>query len=401
MQKIKDDIFYVGVNDRVTSLFEGMWPIPGGISYNSYVIADEKVAVVDCVGEEFFSEYLSNIRQAIGDRPVDYIIVNHMEPDHSGALRLFRQYYPDARIVGNKKTLQMVEGFYGVASEDDIAVSPCTTLELGSHVLEFYLTPMVHWPETMMTYDRQSGCLFSGDAFGCFGALNGTVIDSEMDVEPFFPEMRRYYSNIVGKYGIPVQNALRKLAGVKISALCPTHGPVWTEQRERVIGEYDRLSRYEGRAGLTIVYGTMYGNTRRMAESIARGAAEAGLRDIRVMDAMRTPLSNILESVFTYSGLAIGATTYNTTVHPAVEAVIGAIKLREVKNRCFGAFGSFSWAGKAVKLITDFATDMHYDMPAAPIEMKQGFSAEVEQQCVEMGRLIAGEMSCAAKQSDK
>lgn len=389
MQKLGEKLYYIGVNDRTTHLFEGMWPLEQGVSYNSYLVDDEKTAVIDCVGTDFFGEYLDNIHSAIGDKPVDYIVVNHMEPDHSGALRLFRQFYPEAKIVGNKKTMAMIEGFYGVSRESDIAVADGTTLSLGSHELVFRLTPMVHWPETMVTYDKTSSTLFAGDAFGCFGALNGTALDSEMNTEPYFPEMRRYYSNIVGKYGIPVQNALKKLASADIKMICPTHGPVWTENIERVVAEYNRMSLYETREGLTVVYGSMYGNTRRMAESVARGAAKAGVKDINVFDAARTPLSKILESVFTYRGLAIGATTYNNSINPAIKAVIEAIGLREAKNHVFAAFGSFTWAGKAVKTISEFAEKMGYTVAAEPVELKQGFNAETAEKCIAAGTAIA------------
>lgn len=351
MQKLNDNIYYIGVNDRTTHLFESMWPLPKGVSYNSYLIDDEKVAVVDCVGQDFFEEYLQNIREVIADRKIDYIIVNHMEPDHSGALQLFRQFYPDAKIVGNKKTLEMVGGYYGVSRPDDVVVADGTSLSLGKHELVFSLIPMVHWPETMVTYDKTTSTLFSGDAFGCFGALNGAVLDCYMNVEPYFPEMRRYYSNIVGKYGAPVQSALKKLASVDLKMVCSTHGPVWTENIERVVAEYDRMSRYEAAEGITVVYASMYGNTRRMAESVAAGAAKAGIKNINVFDAARTPLSYILESIFTYKGLAVGATTYNGSTNPAVVALLKAISLRGVKNRVFGAFGSFTWSGKAIKEI--------------------------------------------------
>lgn len=389
MQKLSDDIYYIGVNDRTTALFEGMWPLPQGVSYNSYAIVDDKVAVVDCIGADFFGEYLDNLRQAIGNRPVDYIIINHMEPDHTGALALFRQYYYSAKLVGNKKTLDMVTGFYGVRHDDDVVVAEGDTLSLGKHELQFRLTPMVHWPETMMTYDTKTSTLFSGDAFGCFGALNGTALDAEMDTAPYYPEMRRYYSNIVGKYGIPVQNALKKLAATDIRMICPTHGPVWSAEVKRVVAEYDRMSRYEAAEGMTIVYGSMYGNTRRMAEAVAAGAAAAGMRRIRVFDAARTPLSTILESVFELRGIAIGATTYNAHLHPAIAAVLEALELREVKGRPFAAFGSFAWAGKAVKFISDFAERMHYEMPACPVEMKQGFSEETAAMCRALGAAVA------------
>ena len=365
-----------------------MWPLPAGVSYNSYLIDDEKTAVIDCVGPEFFEEHLANMRSVLGNRTVDYIVVNHMEPDHSGALALFRQFYPQARIVGNKKTISMLEGYYGIDGTDCIAVADGTTLELGRHTLSFHLVPMVHWPETMVTYDSTSGTVFSGDAFGCFGALNGTVLDRDMDIEPYFPEMRRYYSNIVGKYATPVQNALKKLAAINIKMICPTHGPIWTEAAGRVIAEYDRMSRYEAAEGAVVVYASMYGNTRQMAEEVARGLSEAGIRKIVVHDAARTPLSFILSDIFTYKGLAIGATTYNGDVNPAVKAVLEAVKLREVKHRAMAAFGSFTWAGKAAKTISDFADNMGYTQPAPAVEMKQGFNPAAAKSCHKLGKAL-------------
>lgn len=388
MQKLTDNIYYIGVNDRTTALFEGLWPLPAGVSYNSYLIDDEKTAVIDCVGPEFFEEHLANMRSVLGNRTVDYIVVNHMEPDHSGALALFRQFYPQARIVGNKKTISMLEGYYGIDGADCIAVADGTTLELGRHTLSFHLVPMVHWPETMVTYDSTSGTVFSGDAFGCFGALNGTALDTGTDIEPYFPEMRRYYSNIVGKYGTPVQNALKKLAAINIKMICPTHGPVWTEAAGRVIAEYDRMSRYEAAEGAVVVYASMYGNTRQMAEEVARGLSEAGIRKIVVHDAARTPLSFILSDIFTYKGLAIGATTYNGDVNPAVKAVLEAVKLREVKHRAMAAFGSFTWAGKAAKTISDFADNMGYTQPAPAVEMKQGFNPAAAKSCHTLGKAL-------------
>lgn len=388
MQKLTDNIYYIGVNDRTTALFEGLWPLPAGVSYNSYLIDDEKTAVIDCVGPEFFEEHLANMRSVLGNRTVDYIVVNHMEPDHSGALALFRQFYPQARIVGNKKTISMLEGYYGIDGADCIAVADGTTLELGRHTLSFHLVPMVHWPETMVTYDSTSGTLFSGDAFGCFGALNGTVLDTGTDIEPYFPEMRRYYSNIVGKYATPVQNALKKLAAINIKMICPTHGPVWTEAAGRVIAEYDRMSRYEAEEGAVVVYASMYGNTRQMAEEVARGLSEAGIRKIVVHDAARTPLSFILSDIFTYKGLAIGATTYNGDVNPAVKAVLEAVELREVKHRAMAAFGSFTWAGKAAKTISDFADNMGYTQPAHAVEMKQGFNPVAAKSCRTLGKAL-------------
>ena len=255
--EIKGKVHYVGVNDRNKTLFENLWPLPYGVSYNSYLIDDEMVALVDTVDVCYFEVYLKKIRSIIGDRPINYLIINHMEPDHSGSISLIKQYYPNIVIVGNKKTFDMVEGFYGVGGERYV-VGEGDFLALGHHKLRFSLIPMVHWPETMVTYDETEGILFSGDAFGCFGALNGGVIDANINTDIYWDEMVRYYSNIVGKYGAPVQKALQKLQTLKINAICSTHGPVWTEEIPRVVRIYDRLSRYEAEEGVVIAYGTMY-----------------------------------------------------------------------------------------------------------------------------------------------
>ncbi|MBP5506236.1 MAG: FprA family A-type flavoprotein, partial [Prevotella sp.] len=279
MTEITNNIYYVGVNDRNKFLFEGLWPLPNGVSYNSYLIVDEKVCLIDTVEVDFFTQFIENIHEVIGDRPIDYLVVNHMEPDHSGSIALIRKYYPNIQVVGNKKTFGMLSGFYNI-SGGEVEVKNGDTLSLGGRELTFVLTPMVHWPETMVTLDAANCVLFSGDAFGCFGALNGGVIDSEINCDTFWLEMVRYYSNIVGKYGTPVQNALKKLAGIQLDYICATHGPVWHEHIQKVIGIYDKLSRYESEEGIVICYGTMYGNTERMAEIIAAAASKAGIKNI-------------------------------------------------------------------------------------------------------------------------
>lgn len=238
---IKGQIHYVGVNDRTTTLFEGMWPLPKGVSYNSYLIADQKTALIDTVETCYFDTFLEKIRAILGDRPIDYLIINHMEPDHSGSIGLIRRYYPQVTLVASRQALGMLEGFYGL-TENTLQASEDTVLELGHHRLSFQMTPMVHWPETMMTFDAAEGVLFSGDAFGTFGALNGGCLDARIDTEEYWDEMVRYYSNVVGRYGQPVQKALAKLKNLPVSMICSTHGPVWVQEKDRVISLYDRWS---------------------------------------------------------------------------------------------------------------------------------------------------------------
>lgn len=390
--EITNGIHYVGVNDRHKHIFEGLWPLPYGVSYNSYIIADEKIALVDTVEADFFTQYLDNIRSVIGDRPIDYIIVNHMEPDHSGSLTLIKKYYPNAKIVGNKKTFGMMQGFYRVGNDadgDTLEVKNGDTLQLGSHTLAFTLVPMVHWPETMVTLDTTANVLFSGDAFGCFGALNGAYIDAEMNCDIYWDEMLRYYSNIVGKYGTPVQQALKKLAGVKMDYICSTHGPVWHEHIERVVGMYDRLSRYEGADGLVIAYASMYGNTERAAEVIARAASEAGVKNIIMHDVSRTHHSYIIADIFRYRALILGAPTYNNGLYPQMESLLSELAGRDMKNRLLGWFGSFSWVGKAVKTIGEWnETRLHFEPVGTPVEIKQSLNEATTRACEELGRAM-------------
>ncbi len=386
---ITNNIHYVGVNDRNKNLFEGLWPLPNGVSYNAYLIDDEKVCLIDTVEVDFFVQFIENIRGVIGDRSIDYLVVNHMEPDHSGSLALIKKYYPDVTIIGNKKTFGMMAGFYGI-DDAGMEVKNGDTLELGQHTLQFFLTPMVHWPETMVTYDASTKTLFSGDAFGCFGALNGGIIDSDINCDTFWLEMTRYYSNIVGKYGTPVQNALKKLAGVPIDYICATHGPVWHEYVAKVVDIYDRLSRYEAEEGLVVCYGTMYGNTERMAEVIARAASEAGVKNIVLYNVSKTHHSYILRDIFRYRGLIVGAPTYNTGLYHEMDVLLSEIAGKDMKNRLLGWFGSFGWASKAVAKIAEWNEQhLHFEAVGEPVEMKQALTEETRRQCEALGRAMA------------
>lgn len=387
MKQILNNIYYVGVNDRNKTLFEGLWPLPAGVSYNAYLIDDKKTCLIDTVEVDFFMPFIENIRQVLGDRPLDYVVVNHMEPDHSGSLALIRKYYPEVTIVGNKKTFDMMSGFYKLTN-GLMEVKNGDSLELGATKLDFVLTPMVHWPETMMTLCGH--LLFSGDAFGCFGALNGAVVDEQMNCDDFWSEMERYYSNIVGKYGTPVQMALKKLAGVKVDYICATHGPVWHEYVQKVIGIYDRLSKYEAEPGLVICYGTMYGNTERAAEVIATAAAEAGVKNIVMHNVSKTHHSYIIRDVFRYRGLIVGAPTYNTGLYHEMNVLLDELSQKDIKGRLLGWFGSYGWASKAVSEIGRWNEEkLKYEPVGQPVEIKQSLTAETTAQCEALGRAMA------------
>ena len=391
MTEITNKIYYVGVNDRNKNLFEGLWPLPNGVSYNSYLIVDEKVCLIDTVEVDFFVPFIQNIREVIGDRPIDYLVINHMEPDHSGSLALIKKYYPDVKMIGNKKTFGMLSGFYGINS-DQMEVKNGDALELGNSTLNFVLTPMVHWPETMVTLCKTTDktVLFSGDAFGCFGALNGGIIDEQINCDTFWLEMVRYYSNIVGKYGTPVQNALKKLAGIHLDYICATHGPVWHTYINKVVEMYDRMSRYETEPGLVICYGTMYGNTERAAEVIARAASQAGLKNIVMYNVSKTHHSYIIRDVFRYRGLIVGAPTYNTGLYHEMDVLLSELAGKDIKNHLIGWFGSYGWASKAVAEIARWNEEkLHFEAVGNPVEIKQSLTPETFAQCETLGRAMA------------
>jgi flavorubredoxin len=375
-------IHYVGVNDRTKHRFEGLWPLPCGVSYNSYLIDDERVVLVDTVDACFTERLLASIREVIGTRQVDYLVINHMEPDHSASIHAVRQAYPGITIVGNNKTLAMVEGFYGLGcGEGTLAVKDGDRLSIGARELTFHLIPMVHWPETMVTHIAGEDVLFSGDAFGTFGALDGAVLDTHTDPARYWDEMVRYYSNIVGKYGSPVQNALAKLAPLlPLAAVCPTHGPVWTTEFPRVLDLYDRMSRYEPlEKGVVIAYGSMYGNTEQSAERLARELTARGVRRVVMHNLSVTHASFVLRDVFKYNALVIGAPTYNMHLYPPVQSLVDDLKLRAIpasEGRIFGCFGGFTWAGAAVKRLGEFAERMCWELVAPPVEVRQGYSVE-------------------------
>ncbi len=386
--EIKPGIHYVGVNDRVKTRFEALWSLPYGVSYNSYLVADEKVALIDTVEEGFGSRFFRNIREAIGDRKIDYLIVNHMEPDHSSSIAALKQLHPEIKIVGNAKTLQMIGGYYGIEA-DTLCIKEGDCLPLGSRSLCFYMAPMVHWPETMVTYCPEQKTLFTGDAFGTFGALDGGILDSQLDLGHFRDEMIRYYACIVGKYGGPVQKALQKIRGLEIDTICSTHGPVWQQQIGQVIGLYDRLSRYEAEPGVVIAYGSMYGNTEQMAEHIARNLAELGLRPIRMHNLSSSDPSAVLRDVFKYDTLVVGSPTYNGDLFPEVEALLRKIEARGVPHRTFAAFGSFTWASAAVKHLREFAEKLNWPMCCEPVEMKQGYDGRYSEACSLLAHAVA------------
>ena len=386
IRQLVNNIYYVGVNDRQKDLFENMLPLQYGVSYNSYLINDEKTVLVDTVEHPFVEQLINQVTSVLNGKPLDYLIVNHMEPDHSSGIKTLKLLYPDLQIILNAKTADMLNGYYGI-SDNLYIVKDGDTFSTGSKTLSFHFTPMVHWPEVMMTYVKEDELLFSADAFGCFGALNGAVIDSELDLTVHYNEMVRYYANIVGKYGLPVQNALKKLSGTPIKMICSLHGPVWKDEIAKVVGIYDTLSKYEAEPGVVIVYGSMYGHTEQMAEAVAEGAASI-TKNVKVYDVSRINASYILADIFRYKGFICGSPTYCNELYPEINSLLAKIKTRGIKNREFGCFGSFTWAGATLKNFKAFAEEMKWDCVATP-EIKQNMTEEQYKELYNLGRVIA------------
>jgi flavorubredoxin len=384
--KLSENIFYVGVNDRKTELFERLISMPYGVSYNSYLIVDEKVVLMDTTESSFAEQSLEKIKYALNGRKIDYLVIHHLEPDHTSGIKLYLTEYPELQIICNKRSVEMLQGFYNIY-QNLLIVDDRQELSLGKHHLQFVFAPMVHWPEVMMTYEKTEKILFSADAFGCFGTLDGAVEDSKLNIEKYFAEMYRYYVNIIGKYGSPVQMILKKLANYQIDTICSLHGPVWREHKQRAVEIYDKLSRYEGESGVVIVYGSMYSHTEIIAEVVARGAIEI-TKNVVLHDISKSDISQIITDCFRYKGLIFGSPTYNGSLFPNISQMLDKLELSALKNRVFGSFGCYTWAGKAVSLLNAFAEKMQFENVGS-VEIKQTMQNSDFEKFYNLGKKVA------------
>lgn len=341
--KITKDILYVGVNDHDVDLFEGQYIVPNGMAYNSYVIVDEKIAVMDTVDAHFTHEWLDNIENALGSRKPDYLIIQHMEPDHSANIASFMNNYKDAVIVSSAKAFTMMKQFFGTDFEGrNMVIAEGDTLSLGKHTFHFVSAPMVHWPEVMVTYDSFDKVLFSADGFGKFGALDAD--------EKWACEARRYYIGIVGKYGAQVQALLKKAAGLDIQIICPLHGPVLTENLGHYIGKYDIWSKYEPEnKGITVAYASIHGNTANAAKKFAEILKEQGEETVSLFDLSRDDMAEAVEDAFRYDGIVFASATYDAGLFPCMESYLEHLKAKGYRNRIAAVMENGSWAPTAGK----------------------------------------------------
>ena len=373
-RKVTDGIYWVGANDRRIAKFENMFPVPRGVSYNSYVILDEKTALMDTADSSVAERFMENVAAVLDGRTLDYLVVQHMEPDHCANIAAIIEKYPEVTVVGNAKTMQMIGQFYsGTKAEHTLLVKEGDKLSLGEHELNFVTAPMVHWPEVMVTYESKEKILFSADAFGTFGALNGTLFDDEIFFDAIWMEdARRYYTNIVGKYGPQVQALLKKAAGLDIAMICPLHGPVWRSDLELLLEKYDQWSRYEAEEdGVLIVYGSMYGNTENAAEVLAAEIAEQGMKNIKMYDASVTDCSYLIAEAFRYNRIVVAAPTYNAGLFAPVEHFLNDMKALNVQNKKIALLENGTWApmaGKHMKTIVESMKNMEIVEPVLSIK---------------------------------
>lgn len=351
-RKVKDDLIYVGGSDRRLSRFENLFPIPKGVSYNSYVLLDEKTVLFDTADESISRQYIENVVHALNGRPLDYMVVQHMEPDHCAMIDDMLRRYPEAKMVCSAKAVGMFAQFYGTdVAARALVVKEGDKLSTGEHTLHFVMAPMVHWPEVMVTYDEKDKILFSADAFGTFGALAGNIFDDEITFDAtWMNDARRYYTNIVGKYGVQVQTLLKKAASLDIEMICPLHGPIWHKDLGLLLEKYQKWSTYEPEdKTVMIAYATMYGNTENAANVLAGMLADKGVKNIAMYDVSETDVSELVAESFRCSHLVLAAPTYNSGIQPKMEAYLSDIKALNLQNRTVAVIDNGTWAATAGK----------------------------------------------------
>ena len=351
-RKVKDDLIYVGGSDRRLSRFENLFPIPKGVSYNSYVLLDEKTVLFDTADESISRQYIENVVHALNGRPLDYMVVQHMEPDHCAMIDDMLRRYPEAKMVCSAKAVGMFAQFYGTdVAARALVVKEGDKLSTGEHTLHFVMAPMVHWPEVMVTYDEKDKILFSADAFGTFGALAGNIFNDEITFDTtWMNDARRYYTNIVGKYGVQVQALLKKAASLDIEMICPLHGPIWRKDLGLLLEKYQKWSTYEPEdKTVMIAYATMYGNTENAANVLAGMLADKGVKNIAMYDVSETDVSELVAESFRCSHLVLAAPTNNSRIQPKMEAYLSDIKALNLQNRTVAVIDNGTWAATAGK----------------------------------------------------
>ncbi len=396
-RKLTEDLFWVGANDRKIALFESVYPVPTGVSYNSYLLMDEKTVLLDTVDKSVNHQFMENIAHVLNGRTLDYMIINHMEPDHCAEIPTIVAKYPNVKIVCNAKIQTMIKQFFDFDLDENqyIIVKEGDTLNTGKHNLTFVFAPMVHWPEVMVTYDTTDKILFSADAFGAFGAIDGNIFADEVDWEHrYMDEARRYYTNIVGKYGAQVQALLKKASGIEIKMICPLHGYVWRKNLELFIDKYSKWSSYTPEINsVLITYASVYGGTQNAAEILASKLAQNGVKDIKMYDASVTHSSYIVSDAFKYSHIVVASTTYNNGIFVSMENLLHDIVAHNLQNRKFAIIENGSWAPVSGKLIKEqLAKLKNTEILETGVSFKSAIKENKEEELENLAKVIVASM---------
>ncbi len=386
MKEVTSGVYYVGVNDHETDLFEGLWPIPEGVSYNSYIVKGEKTALIDTVKVLFVDEFLKKVEE-VTSFDIDYIILNHIEPDHSSSLIRLLEKVPNATIMCSKKAEGMIDTLYRVTDNIHV-VEEGEILDLGGRELVFYMDPLVHWPETMVTYDTKDGILFSCDAFGSYKALDFGLFDDDCDPDIFYEETIRYFSNIVAKYVKYVKKAMEKLGGLDIKIIAPAHGLIWRENPGRIIDLYVKLSDRMALPGVTVIWGSMYGNTAKVVNHIVEGIREEGL-PVKVLNFSNDHLSYLIKETWKYKGVILGFPTYDGGPFLNTSYYLHLLKRKDLKERIVGFFGSSMWSGRALKQAADAVQELDWEIVEPLLEFKGAPTEELLNQAKELAKQVA------------
>ena len=396
VRKVTEDIVWVGASDRRLALFENIFPIPRGVSYNSYVLLDEKTVLLDTVDASVAGQFFENLEHVLDGRKLDYLIVNHMEPDHCAMIGDLVRRYPEVQVVGNTKTFGMIKQFFGTDfAERAVTVKEGDTLATGAHTLHFVMAPMVHWPEVMVTYDEKDKVLFAADGFGTFGALNGNIFADEVDFDrDWLDDARRYYTNIVGKYGASVQALLKKASGLEIAVICPFHGPIWRENLGYILEKYQKWSTYEAEdQAVVILYATMYGNTASAADALAGRLAAKGVKKIAVYDVSNTHVSELISEIFRASHVVFAAPTYNGGIYPVMENLLADMKALAVQNKTVALMENGTWAPMTAKQMREKLAELkNVTILDTQITIKSAMAPEQEGQLEALADAIVASM---------
>lgn len=396
VRKVTEDIVWVGASDRRLALFENIFPIPRGVSYNSYVLLDEKTVLLDTVDASVAGQFFENLEHVLDGRKLDYLIVNHMEPDHCAMIGDLVRRYPEVQVVGNTKTFGMMKQFFGTDfAERAVTVKEGDTLSTGAHTLHFVMAPMVHWPEVMVTYDEKDKVLFAADGFGTFGALNGNIFADEVDFDrDWLDDARRYYTNIVGKYGASVQALLKKASGLEIAVICPLHGPIWRENLGYILEKYQKWSTYEAEdQAVVILYATMYGNTASAADALAGRLAAKGVKKIAVYDVSNTHVSELISEIFRASHVVFAAPTYNGGIYPVMENLLADMKALAVQNKTVALMENGTWAPTTAKQMREKLAELkNVTILDTQITIKSAMAPEQEGQLEALADAIVASM---------